>query len=177
MQFGQDLIGGIESLKYSKNTAIFLRIGWTATSLLRCMLVGVNPCHVFGQFCRGSCLPSGSISVYRKTVKPQRKSNPNHIFPSDVVLGQLVTERIGLENGIVLLFSSKPMQGVRRCPSRLVLGTNTLSPTEVGALSVVVHPDDGLCLSFYPFGLALLLVRQPTAVYYSSLNIPLPCRW
>ena len=27
-------------------------------------------------------------------------------LPSDVVLGQLVTERIGLENGIVLSFSS-----------------------------------------------------------------------
>ena len=31
--------------------------------------------------------------------------------------------------------------------SRLVLGANTLSPTEVGALSVVAHPDFEQCLS------------------------------
>ena len=39
-----------------------------------------------------------------------------------------------------------PGQMIERCPLRLVLGADTLSPTEVGALSVAVHPDDG-CLS------------------------------
>ena len=38
-------------------------------------------------------------------------------------------------------------QGIGCFPSRLVLGTDTLSPTVVGALSVAVHPDDGWCLS------------------------------
>ena len=40
-------------------------------------------------------------------VSTEKLTNPNEVqsephFPSDVVLGQLVTERIGLENGIVL---------------------------------------------------------------------------
>ena len=39
-----------------------------------------------------------------------------------------------------------PWQMIESCPLRLVLGADTLSPTEVGALSVAVHPDDG-CLS------------------------------
>ena len=39
-----------------------------------------------------------------------------------------------------------PGQMIESCPLRLVLGADTLSPTEVGALSVAVHPDDG-CLS------------------------------
>ena len=44
-------------------------------------------------------------------VSTEKLSNPSKVqseshLPSDVVLGQLVTERIGLENGIVLLFSS-----------------------------------------------------------------------
>ena len=38
-------------------------------------------------------------------VKVQEVQSEPHL-PSDVVLGQLVTERIGLENGIVLSFSS-----------------------------------------------------------------------
>ena len=36
-----------------------------------------------------------------------------------------------------------PGQMIESCPLRLVLGADTLSPTEVGALSVAVHPDDG----------------------------------
>ena len=39
-----------------------------------------------------------------------------------------------------------PGQMIESCPLRLVLGADTLSPTEVGALSVAVHPDDS-CLS------------------------------
>ena len=35
---------------------------------------------------------------------------------------------------------------IERCPLRLVLGADTVSPTAVGALLVAVHPDDG-CLS------------------------------
>ena len=31
----------------------------------------------------------------------------------------------------------------------IILGTDTFSPTEVGALLVVAHPDNGQCLSFY----------------------------
>ena len=46
--------------------------------------------------------------------------------------------------------------------SRLVIGANTLSPTEVGALSVVAHPDIGQRLSLSPHlsGLALLPKSQ-----------------
>ena len=40
----------------------------------------------------------------------------------------------------------RPGQMIESCPLRRVLGADTLSPTEVGALSVAVHPDDG-CLS------------------------------
>ena len=55
--------------------------------------------------------------------------------------------------------------------SWLVLGANTFSPTEVGALSVVAHPDIGQCLSFLFVGLALLLVSQPVAVYHLTHSI------
>ena len=41
-----------------------------------------------------------------------------------------------------LAFGGMPY-GVHLYPLRLVLGADTLSPTEVGALSVAVHPDDG----------------------------------
>ena len=97
------------------------------------------------------------------------------------MLGQLVTKRIGLENGIVLLclgtsvfvggkrrkscaapdkvllFSIAPFR-VRHCMLRLVLGANTISPTDVGALSVVGHPDDRQCLFLLLTVLTLLLV-------------------
>ena len=50
----------------------------------------------------------GELSDYQALKPPQIpaevQSEPH--LPSDVVLGQLVTERIGLENGIVLSFSS-----------------------------------------------------------------------
>ena len=44
-------------------------------------------------------------------VSTEKLANPSEVQsephpPSDVVLGQLVTERIGLEKGIVLSFSS-----------------------------------------------------------------------
>ena len=39
-----------------------------------------------------------------------------------------------------------PGQMIESCPLRLVLGADTLNPTQVGALSVAVHPDDS-CLS------------------------------
>ena len=69
---------------------------------------------------------------------------------------------------IVLSFSSQPRGG--RCSlSQLVLGSNTLSPTEVEALLVVILPDDRLCHSFYPFLLALLLVSHLVAVHHTSL--------
>ena len=62
--------------------------------------------------------------------------------------------------------------------ARLVLWTDNLSPTDVGALSVAVHPTGRRHLSLcQTHGLALLLVRQPTAVYHSSLIISLLCRW
>ena len=49
-----------------------------------------------------------------KPINPSKVQSEPHL-PSDVVLGQLVTERIGLESGIVLSFSSKPQRRVRCC--------------------------------------------------------------
>ena len=59
-----------------------------------------------------SVLPPGLMSFCEKAlVYAEKRSNPSKVqsephLPSDVVLGQLVTERIGLENGTVLSFSS-----------------------------------------------------------------------
>ena len=47
---------------------------------------------------------SSVYAVGQRTHPAEVQSEPH--LPSDVVLGQLVTERIGLENGIVLSFSS-----------------------------------------------------------------------
>ena len=47
---------------------------------------------------------SSVCAVGQCTLPVEVQSEPH--LPSDVVLGQLVTERIGLENGIVLSFSS-----------------------------------------------------------------------
>ena len=47
---------------------------------------------------------SSVCAVGQRTLPAEVQSEPH--LPSDVVLGQLVTERIGLENGIVLSFSS-----------------------------------------------------------------------
>ena len=51
-----------------------------------------------------SSLEEALVSTEKLTNPGEVQSEPH--LPSDVVLGQLVTERIGLENGIVLLFSS-----------------------------------------------------------------------
>ena len=51
-----------------------------------------------------SFLEEALVSTEKLTNPSEVQSEPH--FPSDVVLGQLVTERIGLENGIVLSFSS-----------------------------------------------------------------------
>ena len=48
--------------------------------------------------------PAFVCAVGQRTHPAEVQSEPH--LPSDVVLGQLVTERIGLENGIVLSFSS-----------------------------------------------------------------------
>ena len=54
----------------------------------------------------------GLMSFREKAlVSTEKLANPSEVqsephLPSDVVLGQLVTERIGLEKGIVLSFSS-----------------------------------------------------------------------
>ena len=103
-------------------------------------------------FTEAHVFPRESISFLQKNWQILAKSNPNH------VLGQLVTERIDPENGIVLSFSSDHCGRSGTVHSRLVLGTNTLSPTDVGALSVVAHPDNGQCLSLHLSGLALSLV-------------------
>ena len=113
--------------------------------------------------------PDSVCVVGQRTRPVQVQSEP--YLPSDVVLGQLVTERNGLENGIVLSFSSQPFWGSGTVCSRLVLGANTFSPTEVGALSVVAHPDIGQCLFFLIFRLALLLGSQPAAVYHLTHSI------
>ena len=47
---------------------------------------------------------SAVCAVGQRTHQAEVQSEPH--LPSNVVLGQLVTERIGLENGIVLSFSS-----------------------------------------------------------------------
>ena len=114
---------------------------------------------------------SSVCAVGQRTHPAEVQSEPH--LPPDVVLGQLVTERIGLENGIVLSFSSQPQRGSGAARSRLVLGANTFSPTEVGALSVVAHPDIGQRLSFLFFRLALLLVSQPVEVYHLTHSITL----
>ena len=41
-------------------------------------------------------------------------------------------------------------------PLRLVLGVDTLSPTEVGTLSVAVHPDDGCFFLLLPAGMHII---------------------
>ena len=41
---------------------------------------GENPCHVFGQFRRGSCLSSREHQCLQKNCQILAKSNPNHIF-------------------------------------------------------------------------------------------------
>ena len=56
---------------------------------------------------------SSVCAVGQRTHPAEVQPEPH--LPSDVVLGQLVTERIGLENGIVLSFSSLTITGVRRC--------------------------------------------------------------
>ena len=58
-----------------------------------------------------SVLPGLMSSLEEALVSTEKLTNPSKVqsephLPSDVVLGQLVTERIGLENGIVLLFAS-----------------------------------------------------------------------
>ena len=58
-----------------------------------------------------SVLPGLMSSLEEALVSTEKLTNPSEVqsephLPSDVVLGQLVTERIGLENGIVLLFST-----------------------------------------------------------------------
>ena len=52
-----------------------------------------------------SFLEEALVSTEKLTIYPSEVQSEPHL-PSDVVLGQLVTERIGLENGIVLSFSS-----------------------------------------------------------------------
>ena len=83
-----------------------------------------------------------------------------------MVLGQLVTEQIGLENGIRPVILKLTIVGVRHCLLTAGSWSQHLQPTEVGALSVVAHPDIRQCLSFLFFGLALLLVSQPAAAVY-----------
>ena len=58
-----------------------------------------------------SVLPGLMSSLEEALVSTEKLTNPSEVqsephLPSEVVLGQLVTERIGLENGIVLSFSS-----------------------------------------------------------------------
>ena len=47
----------------------------------------------------------GALVSTEKLTNPSEVQSEPHL-PPEVVQGQLVTERIGLENGIVLLFSS-----------------------------------------------------------------------
>ena len=61
--------------------------------------------------------------------------------------------------------------GVRHCLLTAGSWSQHRQPTEVGALSVVAHPDIGQCLSFLFFGLALLLVSQPVAMYHLTHSI------
>ena len=97
--------------------------------------------------------------TYRECVQ----SEPH--LSSDVVLGQLATERIGLEDGIVLSVS-----GAAR--SRLVLGaTTTFSPTEVGALSVVAHPVSDSVSHSFSWDVHCCTGEQPVAVYHLTHSI------
>ena len=64
--------------------------------ILATFMVSFAGAHVF--------LEEALVSTEKLTYPSEVQSKPH--LPSDVMLGQLVTERIGLENGIVLLFSS-----------------------------------------------------------------------
>ena len=48
----------------------------------------------------------GYTGLANHPLNPSKVQSEPQYLPSDVVLGRLVIERIGLENGIVLLFSS-----------------------------------------------------------------------
>ena len=67
-----------------------------------------------------SVLPGLMSFLEEALVSTEKPTNPSEVqskphLPSDAVLGQLVTERIGLESGIVLSFTSKPQRRVRCC--------------------------------------------------------------
>ena len=73
------------------------------------MRVRINTCKVPNMSapprrCWVGNAASSVCAVGQRTHPAEVQSEPH--LPSDVVLGQLVTERIGLENGIVLSFSS-----------------------------------------------------------------------
>ena len=61
------------------------------------------------------------------------------------------------------------------CTSSSVLGgKRSQLLSEVGALLVVAHPDIEVSLSPHLSGLALLLVRQPEAVYHPTHSLTSP---
>ena len=98
-----------------RNTAAFCC--WLDYCSFSCMLVGEIPCHVFGQFCRGSILVLDTALVStEKLTNAWRKSNPNHFSHQMWCWVQLVPERIGLESGVDLSFSSKPLSGGQTQP-------------------------------------------------------------
>ena len=107
-----------------------------------------------------------------KPINPSEVQSEPHL-PSDVVLGQLVTERIGLESGIVLSFSSKPQRRVR-CRS-LTAGTWIQHPQPHRGWSTVGGGSSrywtvSLSLSPHLSGLALLPASQLAIIVYHFIS-------
>ena len=118
--------------------------------------------HPMGRFQDGSLVrPSPTEN------KAWCKPNPNHIS-IHVVPGQLVTERIGLENGIVLSFSSLTTEvGGRMPPATSGSWTGHPQPHRGGSTVGGLSPRwRVVSLPLPPFGHAPLLVSQLAAMYH-----------
>jgi len=94
---------------------------WLDYCNICCMLVVEIPSQVFGQFRRSSSsrlVVETVLASSEKLPNAWRLPNLNHISHQMWCRVQLITERTGLENGIVLVkpFSSKQQAGGRTLP-------------------------------------------------------------
>ena len=96
------------SPKLSQECTVFSALYFTVSFLSVVSSVGTR----LESLSRFWSVSPGLMSFREKAlVSTEKLANPSEVqsephLPSDVVLGQLVTERIGLEKGIVLSFSS-----------------------------------------------------------------------
>ena len=93
-------------------------------------------------------------------------------FPSDMVLGQLVTERSGRENGIVLSFSSQPPWS--NMVMHPVLRAQNPQPRRCGSTVGPVHP--AVVIVF--FSCACTTADEPasSSVTLIAPSLPYPAR-